>query len=133
MTMKLVYEASNALEAHMILNLLEQDGLSARIDGELLQGGVGELQAIGIVRVMVDESDYPTARQIIEQWDARQTSQNDAVQTRKISSLGAGFLGFLFGVGVMIVYYHTPVSDERIVLQPEITGLSVSDKCRELR
>lgn len=32
--MKLLYEASNSLEAHMILNLLEQEGLSGRIDGD---------------------------------------------------------------------------------------------------
>ena len=70
--MKLLYEAQNTLEAHMILNLLEQAGLLARIDGEYLQGGVGELQAIGLVRVMVEESDYAEANDIIKEWDARQ-------------------------------------------------------------
>lgn len=35
--MKVVYQASNAVEAHMILHLLEQQGLAGRIDGEYLQ------------------------------------------------------------------------------------------------
>ncbi|MEN8226403.1 MAG: DUF2007 domain-containing protein, partial [Bacteroidota bacterium] len=42
--MKCIFEASSGLEAHMISNLLQQDGIEARIDGEYLQGGVGELQ-----------------------------------------------------------------------------------------
>jgi Putative prokaryotic signal transducing protein len=69
--MRLIYEAPNTVEAHMILNLLEQAGLSARIDGEYLQGGIGELQVVGVVRVMVEEYDYPAAKLIIEEWDAK--------------------------------------------------------------
>ena len=56
--MKLVYEAANNIEGHMILNLLQQAGVTGRIDGEFLQGGAGELQAGGVVRAMVDDADY---------------------------------------------------------------------------
>lgn len=48
--MRSVFEASSGLEAHMILNLLDQRGISGRIEGEYLQGG-GELQAMGFVHV----------------------------------------------------------------------------------
>lgn len=74
--MKTLYQASNALEAHMILNLLEIEGISGRIDGEFLQGGMGELPATGLVRVMVDEKDYQAAKVIVDRWDAAQPAQS---------------------------------------------------------
>ena len=67
--MRLVYEAENSIEANIVLGLLKQAGLSAYIEGEYLQGGIGELQAFGIVRVMIAEQDYEEARQIIMAWD----------------------------------------------------------------
>lgn len=70
--MKTLYEAQNGLEAHMIVDLLEQAHLHARVDGEFLQGGVGEIQAAGIVRVMVAEDDYELALDMIKHWDAAQ-------------------------------------------------------------
>ena len=73
--MKKLYEASNSVEAHMILNLLEQEGLTGRVDGEYLQGGVGELPAAGLVRVMVAEEDYAAAKSIVDKWDAAQPAQ----------------------------------------------------------
>lgn len=112
--MKLVYEASNTIEGYMILNLLEQAGLSARVDGEYLQGGVGELQAIGIVRVMVEEFDYPEAKKIIDDFDAKQPVGNDQPEVKKKSSFGSGLVGFMFGIVVMIAYYHTPVTNDGI-------------------
>ena len=65
--MRLLYEAANSVDAHMIATLLDQTGIACRIDGEFLQGGAGELQAFGVVRVMVDEEVYPQARSIIEE------------------------------------------------------------------
>ncbi len=113
--MKLIYEAANTIEAHMVLNLLEQAGLSARIDGEYLQGGVGELQAFGIVRVMVAEGDYAEAEDIIREWDAQQPQQEVSEPVPKGSSgFGYGVIGFLLGIGAMVIYYHTPVTEDGI-------------------
>jgi hypothetical protein len=74
--MKLIYQASNTIEAHMILNLLEQAELRARIDGDYLQGGIGELQAVGGIRVMVAENDYADAHEIFS--GAAKTAADDA-------------------------------------------------------
>ena len=65
--MKSVYETSNSLEAHMILNLLSQEGIVGRIDGEYLLGGMGELQAMGFIRVLVPDNFYDKALKIIAQ------------------------------------------------------------------
>ena len=69
--MKCVFEASNTLDAYMIFNLLLQEGIQGRVDGEYLAGGIGELQAINLVRVMVAADDYDQAIKIIREWEAR--------------------------------------------------------------
>ena len=63
-----VYRARNLPEAHMMRMALEESGIRVQIEGELLQGAVGELP-IGWVtapRILVEESQIAAARQIIE-------------------------------------------------------------------
>jgi len=104
--MRTLYQASNSLEAHMILNLLEIEGISGRIDGEFLQGGVGELPAAGLVRVMVAEEDYPAAKEIVNRWEAAQppqstyTTQTEPVRRSSIFIAGV-VTGFLLALVVM--------------------------------
>lgn len=112
--MKLLYEAVNAIEAHMIVNLLEEQGLSARVDGEYLQGGIGELQAIGVVRVMVDESDYGLAKKIVQEWDSVQPKSEPDTSPRKKGSFVSLLVAFLIGVGVTVGYFRTPVTEDGI-------------------
>ncbi len=100
--MKSVFEASTGLEAHMILNLLQQHRISGRIEGEYLQGGVGELQAIGFVRVLVSETDYAEAKQIINEWESIQP-EPDSPQPEARPSAGwqMFFAGAALGAGIM--------------------------------
>ena len=41
--MKVIYQAENAIDANLLKGWLEQDGIMAFVNGEFLQGGVGEL------------------------------------------------------------------------------------------
>jgi len=75
MAMRTVFEASNAIEAHMILHLLQQSGIEARVDGEHLLGAMGELPAMGLVRVVADESDAARAREVISDWERHQREE----------------------------------------------------------
>ena len=68
--MKSVFDASNNIEAHLVMHQLQQAGINARIEGEHLQGGIGELAASGNVRVLVDPKDETEARLVIEDWEA---------------------------------------------------------------
>jgi hypothetical protein len=95
--MKSVYEASTGLDAHMILNLLAQQRISGRIEGEYLQGGVGGIQAMGLVRVLVSESDYAEARQIINEWESIQPAPDNS----KPEAPPSGKL-MIFVIGVMV-------------------------------
>lgn len=102
--MKTLYQASNSLEAHMILNLLEIEGIAGRIDGEFLQGGIGELPAAGLVRVMVAEEDYPAARKIIERWEAAQPPQSTyGTQTEPVRKVPIFLAGVAAGFVLALI------------------------------
>ncbi len=68
--MKCVYGASSSIEAHLVLHQLQQAGIEAMIEGEYLQGGIGELAAMGNVRVMVNSKDMTAAKEVIVDWEA---------------------------------------------------------------
>jgi hypothetical protein len=72
--MTTVFEAAHTVEAHMVLNLLQQQGVAGRIEGEYLQGAMGQLPARGLVRVVVDDADAPVAHAIVAAFEAEQPS-----------------------------------------------------------
>jgi len=98
--MILVYEANDAIEAHMMQDLLERNHIGSRIDGELLQGGIGEIQTMGLVTVLVEEDDFDNAKSIIDEWEYSISSQ----QLGDNESQPFPFLVFLMGfvVGVIV-------------------------------
>ena len=110
--MKTVYEAANSIEAHMILNLIEQAGFYARVDGDYLQGGVGELQAIGVVRVVVNDQDFEQVRTIISAWEAQQpdTPADTPPRPRSQWHIGSAVAGALIGAAG-IAYLQQPAGN----------------------
>lgn len=99
--MRSVFEASTGLDAHMILNLLQTYGIPGRIEGEYLQGGVGELQAIGLVRVLVSEQDYTRAREIIDEWESIQPPLDSSKTEARPSGSLLFIIGFIAGAAAM--------------------------------
>jgi hypothetical protein len=59
----------NPIEANLLLGLLHQQGLQAWLLGEQLLGGVGELPALGLLRLVVDEVDLPVAEALLRDWE----------------------------------------------------------------
>lgn len=112
--MKSVYETSTGLDAHMILNLLEQEGIIGRIDGEYLPGGVGELQALNLVRVMVEASDFERAQRVIRDWEAIQVVDEAPAERRQSHGFTGFILGGLVGGGLVIWFYNSPVTENGI-------------------
>ncbi|NCF72708.1 MAG: DUF2007 domain-containing protein [Gammaproteobacteria bacterium] len=68
--MKTVFDASNNIEAHLAMHQLQQAGIDARIEGEFLQGGIGQLPVAGNVRVVVHPNDEAEARTVIADWES---------------------------------------------------------------
>ncbi len=60
-----VFEALNALEAHLVKIRLIGEGIDAQVGGDYLQGAMGELPAMGFLKVWVNDRDAPRARAII--------------------------------------------------------------------
>jgi hypothetical protein len=62
-----VYRAENAPQAYLIRDQLEASGITARVDGDYLQGALGGL-AIGWTsspRVLVSEVQAAAAREVL--------------------------------------------------------------------
>lgn len=120
MTPTTVFEAANLVEAHMVQDLLRQQGLQARVEGEYLPGAMGELPARGLVRVVVDEMDAPAACRVIAEFEAEQprddASASSAAQARRKapSRVGWATLGLLLGVVATVAALRTPAGRDGV-------------------
>lgn len=63
--MKVVYEAGNIIDAHLVRHALEHAGIPVFIQGEALLGGIGELPLFGIVKVCVPAVCWPDAHALL--------------------------------------------------------------------
>ncbi|XVJ69325.1 MAG: DUF2007 domain-containing protein [Rhizobacter sp.] len=109
--MQNIYEAANAVEAHMLRDLLKQEGIAAHIHGEYLQGGMGELPAAGLVRLVVDEADVDRARALLTSWEQTQPAESAAITPKTSARQGrvrAGLVGLAMGMALTTVYFKAP-------------------------
>lgn len=68
--MRIVYRAASIIDANLVKNALEQEGILAFVNGEYLTGGVGQLPTSDLVSVMVADIDVERAQPIAEAIDA---------------------------------------------------------------
>lgn len=140
LAMKTLYQAANAVEAHMLADYLRQEGLSAHVLGEHLQGAVGELPAAGLVRLMIPDEQYEAGREAIARWEAMQPADAPtATQAtpRRGKGLGLFALGLIVGAAGVYAWFHAPlpadgvdhnrdgVLDERWTMSPRGTFVRV--------
>jgi hypothetical protein len=95
---KAVYESQFAVEAHMILHLLQSARIDGQVLGEHLQGGAGELPVAGLVRVVVADEQESHARKLIAEWER---SQPPPDPTLAPSSPGRPALALAFIAGAV--------------------------------
>jgi len=112
-----VYECSLAVEAHMICDLLSRAGISARVEGEFLQGAAGDLPLGNTVKVRVDPARAAEAREVIADWEKLQPP-DPALPPAKRSSGFKSFLWFvagsIIGGGVMFLALRTPLTEDGV-------------------
>lgn len=68
--MQIVYRAANLSDAHLIRQLMEAEGIPAFVQGEFLQGAVGELPANTEVLVHVPDAHVAAARLVVDDWES---------------------------------------------------------------
>ncbi|MFC5570011.1 DUF2007 domain-containing protein [Lysobacter yangpyeongensis] len=64
--MKVVYEAANLIDAHLVRHALEAEEIPVFLRGEQLLGGMGELPLFGVIAVCVPDVVWPQARDIVQ-------------------------------------------------------------------
>lgn len=68
--MVIIYRAANITDAHLVRHLLEAEGIAAFVQGEYLQGAVGELPAASSgVTVGVAPAQAEAARALVLAWE----------------------------------------------------------------
>lgn len=64
-----VFRGSDYIQAQLLAGLLRQVGIDVFLQGALLQGGLGELPAMGHLSLLVDESDRTAAEILIAAYE----------------------------------------------------------------
>ncbi|MDR0183357.1 DUF2007 domain-containing protein [Lysobacter arvi] len=64
--MKVVYQAANLIDAHLVRHALEAEEIPVFLQGEALTGGLGELPLFGTILVCVPDVVWPQAKDIVE-------------------------------------------------------------------
>lgn len=125
--MHTVYHAAHAINARIVCDLLNQEGIAAMVQGDYLQGAMGELPAAGLVRVVVPEADAARARELVAAWEAAppddlpepapapEARPAPAAPPARGGRLIVGLaLGLVLGVGGTLGWFRLPVASEGI-------------------
>lgn len=67
--MKIIYSPVNAVEARLLQDILQQEGITTYISGEYLQGGMGELPVMGLINLLVEDDEQYRAERVIRSWE----------------------------------------------------------------
>ncbi len=118
-----IYQAASITDAHLLKQLLEQQGIAAHIAGEYLQGAVGELPANTPITLMVADDDAIRARNVVDDWvqsapaedgvaiehDQQLSAMSSARKSHSIFSMLAMLMfGGVIGAGLSWVALRTP-------------------------
>jgi len=67
--MKIIYIASNILEAEIVSGMLSSNGIDSHVGGYYLQGGIGEVSVSDFARVYVADDDVVAAGSVIKEYE----------------------------------------------------------------
>ncbi|WP_278959281.1 putative signal transducing protein [Aquipseudomonas alcaligenes] len=68
--MQRIYEPQDLLEAELLLGMLASKGVEAHLAGRHLLGAVGELPALGLLGLLVEDEEAERARRLIAAYNA---------------------------------------------------------------
>ncbi|MDB9843982.1 DUF2007 domain-containing protein [Porticoccaceae bacterium] len=72
-----VYRSGDYFEAQLLTGLMEQEGLQVFLQGAALQGGLGDLPAMGHLSITVNDADQQRAEEIISAYENGDYSLNE--------------------------------------------------------
>jgi hypothetical protein len=131
--MIIIHRAANIADAHLIRQLLEAEGIPAFIQGQYLQGAVGELPANTEILVHVADGNAEAARGIIAAWESAEPVVLDEEDAEKPTVtgtpsaspapdrgmpvfwiLGSSVFGAVLGAGLVWGLLHAPQPPSKI-------------------
>lgn len=79
--MKIIYRASDIVEAHIVSGMLRAQGIETYVGGHYLQGAVGDLAPMGHANVFVGDEDIDSALSLVKEYEqnASEPVQDDVV------------------------------------------------------
>jgi len=97
----------------MLHDLLRQRGIPSRLEGAGLQGAVGELPAIGLVRLVVDDDDFAAARAVVDEWESTPVPDSvPAPPKQRVGAAAGAAIGIVLGLGAAVLYFRVPAGVE---------------------
>lgn len=123
--MQTIYQAANLADAHLLRQLLQDSGIPVHLNGEYLQGALGEVPPNTPILLMVPDEHAQTARAIVLDWE-RAVPEPDAdddalaadppVSSSMIAyrggstfaSIASLLFGALCGAGIVWTIYNRP-------------------------
>ena len=64
-----LYQASTSIDANIVQDILAIEGIESHIMGGFLEGAIGEIQPLGLIKLMGSKGDYKRAKKIIAEWE----------------------------------------------------------------
>ena len=108
--MIIVYRAANIADAHLMRQLLENEGIPAFIQGEYLQGAVGELPANTEILVHVADENADAARVVVDEWESAEpvvtedeVSENEALPEAMPQPAAGGGYSLVKGIVLFLM------------------------------
>ncbi|MEZ5462090.1 DUF2007 domain-containing protein [Dokdonella sp.] len=116
--MEVIYRANDGIEAQLLVDRLEAEGIPAEIHGAYLQGAVGELPPGGLISILVNSENRERAREVVARWEAERANEpvnehQSAVGKFLWSGL-ALLLGLALGVSGSFFYFQAPSSSDGV-------------------
>ena len=68
--MQRIYEPQDLMEGELLLGMLASEGIAAYLTGQHLAGAAGDLPALSLLGLMVDDDQAHSARELIAAYNA---------------------------------------------------------------
>lgn len=122
--MQMIHHAANLTDAYLLRQLLEDAGIPVHLNGEYLQGALGEVPANTPILLMVPDEHVQTARVIVLDWERAtpqydETPEDDAVAPASViapakrggsvsATIGSLLFGAFCGAAIVWTVYNRP-------------------------
>ena len=83
-----IHEPADLMEAQMLMSMLNSEGIAVYLQGADLVGGMGELPAMGLLGLMVDDEHVQHARELIASYQQAVPIVEDEFDAPQIAQRG---------------------------------------------